>query len=179
MTCDVENPIQANSESSIEQKKFLKNYMNYLCYYENNEVKKIDSSYFHGKYLGLFFGASWCKYCVTFIDNLNSFKKNFPFIEIIYIPFDQTYKDYLNFLRNMHFYSLPFDNYLFICKKFQIKNLPAFMVIAPNNSILVKDAVQLIRTDAYINNFKSLIKNYIIQPSTFKHNNRFFDLFSS
>ncbi|KYO03155.1 plasmoredoxin [Plasmodium gaboni] len=177
MACQVDNPPKTYPNDKTAEYEKYANYMNYLYYYKNNELKKIDSSYFKDKYLGLFFGASWCKYCVTFIDSLNIFKKNFPNVEIIYIPFDRTYQDYQSFLKNTNFYALPFDNYLYICKKYQIKNLPSFMLISPNNNILVKDAAQLIKTDAYINNLKSLIKNYIIHPKTFQYNNRFFDLF--
>ncbi|CRG95264.1 plasmoredoxin, putative [Plasmodium gallinaceum] len=174
MKCEVDETFLKSTK--IDEEKY-KNYINYMYYYHNNELKKIDSSYFNDKYLGLFFGASWCKYCLTFVENLNIFKKNFPFIEIIYIPFDKTYQDYLSFLKNMNFYSLPFDNYLYICQKFQIKNLPSFMLISPNNKVLVKDAVQLIKTETYINNLKSLIKNNTIHPNNFKFNNRFLDLF--
>ncbi|CAD2086008.1 plasmoredoxin, putative [Plasmodium vinckei lentum] len=173
MACKVDKASEHPTQNEVPSQ----NYMNNLCYYKNNELKKIDSSYFQDKYLGLFFGASWCKYCVSFINNLNLFKTYFPFFEIIYIPFDQTYTDYINFLKNTNFYSLPFDNYLYIANKFKVKNLPSFIIIAPNNNILVRDGVQLIKTDSYINNFKSLIKNYTIQPKTFKSNNRFFDLF--
>ncbi|CAD2097438.1 plasmoredoxin, putative [Plasmodium vinckei vinckei] len=173
MACKVDKAPEHPTQNEVPSQ----NYMNNLCYYKNNELKKIDSSYFQDKYLGLFFGASWCKYCVSFINNLNLFKTYFPFFEIIYIPFDQTYTDYINFLKNTNFYSLPFDNYLYIANKFKVKNLPSFIIIAPNNNILVRDGVQLIKTDNYINNFKSLIKNYTIHPKTFKSNNRFFDLF--
>ncbi|GAW80782.1 thioredoxin-like redox-active protein [Plasmodium gonderi] len=177
MKCEVDHPVQENAETNTIKENVGKNYINELYYYKNNELKKISSSHFHDKYLGLFFGASWCKYCVTFIENIKFFKKNFPFVEIIYIPFDKTYNEYLTFLKKTDFYSLPFDNYLYICKKFQIKNLPSFVIIAPNNNVLVKDAVQLIKTDTYINNFKSLIKNYTIHPNHFKFGNRLFDLF--
>ncbi|SBS83218.1 plasmoredoxin, putative [Plasmodium ovale] len=176
MKCEVDVP-DAVAEVPRSEPDEAQKYMPHLYYFEKNELQKIDSSHFRDKYLGLFFGASWCKYCVTFIDNVKQFKKSFPFIEIIYIPFDQTYKDYLSFLKKTNFYSLPFDNYLYICKKYNIQNLPSLMIIAPNNSILVKNAVQLIQTDAYVNNLKSLIRNYTIQPSSFKFNNRLYDLF--
>ncbi|GAB66295.1 thioredoxin-like redox-active protein [Plasmodium cynomolgi strain B] len=159
MKCEVDRPVTQTAEPNGSQQNVAKNYISHLYQFQNNEMKKIDA------------------YCVTFIQNINFFKKNFPFIEIIYIPFDKTYNDYIAFLKGTDFYSLPFDNYLYICKKFNIKNLPSFMIIAPNNNVLVRDAVQLIKTDAYVNNFKSLVKNYTVHPSQFKIGNRFFDLF--
>ncbi|CAG9479339.1 plasmoredoxin, putative [Plasmodium vivax] len=177
MKCQVDRPVTPNEELNGGQQNVAKNYIPHLYQFQNNEMKKIDASYFDNKYLGLFFGASWCRYCVTFIQKINFFKKNFPFIEIIYIPFDKTYNDYIAFLKGTDFYSLPFDNYLYVCKKFNVQNLPSFMIIAPNNNVLVKDAVQLIKTDAYVANFKSLVKNYTIHPNQFKFGNRFFDLF--
>ncbi|VWU49182.1 plasmoredoxin, putative [Hepatocystis sp. ex Piliocolobus tephrosceles] len=179
MNCQVDPPTtQAHIGKSITEEKTLgNNYMNDLYYFKNNELKKISSSYFQDKYLGLFFGASWCKYCTIFVENINKFKKNFPFIQIIYIPFDQTYDDYLKFLKNTDFYSLPFNNYLNICNKFNVKNLPSFIIVSPNNDILVKDGVQLIKTDSYLKNFKSLLQNHVITPKTFKFKNRFYDLF--
>lgn len=73
----------------------------------NSNREKIQFEHIEGKNLGLFFAASWCRGCSSFLPSLlkfYNFIKPANATEIIYVPFDQNEESYNSYVQKMPWY---------------------------------------------------------------------------
>ncbi|XP_005091445.1 nucleoredoxin-like protein 2 [Aplysia californica] len=97
-----------------------------------------------GKVVCLFFSALWCAPCQHFIHMLRDvfaeLRRRKEPIEIVFISFDKTEKDMLEYYKNSHgeWLALQFgDNFKeLLAEKYSISVIPKLVVIQPNGNVI-------------------------------------------
>ncbi|CDJ35932.1 uncharacterized protein EMH_0018020 [Eimeria mitis] len=105
-----------------------------------------------GKYLALFFGASWCPHCRTFATRLHQVYSQLqhlqdqqqPRFEAVYIPCDRSPVEFAAFAYTMPWLSLPFGDYSALIRRYGVRSLPSVIIIRPDDQVLLSDAVPII-----------------------------------
>ncbi|CEM36735.1 unnamed protein product [Vitrella brassicaformis CCMP3155] len=135
----------------------------------------------NGKHVGLFFAAEWCIYCKGFLPFLLKVyrilqpKKIF---EVVYVPCDRDPETFQRFASSMPWPTLPLENYGYLIKKYGINVLPTVVVVAPDDTIIHKNAVGMMRAPGGEENFETFLRRW--KPTNgdgTSSNDRFFRLF--
>jgi thiol-disulfide isomerase/thioredoxin len=97
------------------------------------------------KFVGIFFSALWCSYCVKvcpiiseFYDTLNA--EDNSVLEIVYVSLDRDEESFNNYYSHMPFSAIPFNNKDTINnlkKYYDIKSLPTLVIIDTSNGQVV------------------------------------------
>lgn len=101
------------------------------------ELKPASEVLSNKRYIGIYFGAQWCKKCMEFIPNLtnayNYFKKSDEnALEIIFVSSDVDAKTFADYFGTHPWVSLPFDATSIkndLLKRFRIEGYPALIII--------------------------------------------------
>ncbi|CDI82220.1 hypothetical protein, conserved [Eimeria praecox] len=123
-------------------------------------LEPVPTTELRGKYLALFFGASWCRHCRTFADRLHQVysqlqhlqeqhqhqqqEKPHPHFETLYIPCDRSPAEFAAFACTMPWLSLPFGDYTTLIRGYGVRSLPSLVLIRPDGEVLISDAVPII-----------------------------------
>ncbi|WP_411022968.1 thioredoxin-like domain-containing protein, partial [Salmonella sp. s51228] len=114
--------------------------------YNINDVTK-------DKHLGLYFSASWCPPCKTFTPILiDLYTKFFSKIEIIFLSLDRDEASLTSYFQNMPWKSLKFADQQKhtsqIAQKFEIKGIPALVILNSDFNVLSTNARNILEKDA-------------------------------
>jgi len=106
--------------------------------------KAVSGETLSGKYVGLYFSASWCPPCRTFTPKLVEFHKaNRDKFEVLLVSADNSEKAQANYMKK---YMMPWlavkhqsiaANLL--VKKMGVSGIPYLVVLAPDGSVVTKD----------------------------------------
>ena len=106
--------------------------------------KAVSGETLSGKYVGLYFSASWCPPCRTFTPKLVEFHKaNKDKFEVLLVSADNSEKAQANYMKK---YMMPWlavkhqsiaANLL--VKKMGVSGIPYLVVLAPDGSVVTKD----------------------------------------
>ncbi len=106
--------------------------------------KAVSSKTLSGKYVGLYFSASWCPPCRTFTPKLVEFHKaNKDKFEVLLVSADNSSKAQANYMKK---YMMPWlaikhqstAANLFV-KKMGVSSIPYLVILAPDGSVVTKD----------------------------------------
>ena len=110
----------------------------------NAAGKVVSGETLSGKYVGLYFSASWCPPCRTFTPKLVEFHKaNKDKFEVLLVSADNSEKAQANYMKK---YMMPWlavkhqsiaANLL--VKKMGVSGIPYLVVLAPDGSVVTKD----------------------------------------
>lgn len=125
-----------------------------------NDGTKVAKEHLQGKYLGLYFSASWCPPCRRFspvlCETYNKIKAKRNDVEFIFVSSDQDEKSFKAYFHKMPFLALPFD-----CEKqknalssfFEVEGIPTFVIVDPNGQLITADARSAVMEDQEGANF--------------------------
>eukprot|EP01066_Platyproteum_vivax_P009036 Platyproteum_vivax@DN3938_c0_g1_i2.p1 len=108
-------------------------------------VQSVDSRVVDGKYLGLYFASEWCPSCKSFLPVLIKFYnlvKPEGLIEIIYVSADANKEQFTRSLGKMPWYGLQFRNNADLFNKFNVRTIPAFIIVDDNNTVMTRECSQ-------------------------------------
>ncbi|XP_026191321.1 uncharacterized protein LOC113146880 [Cyclospora cayetanensis] len=107
-----------------------------------------------GKYIALFFGASWCPHCLTFAAQMRRVytqlrqqqqNEGQPHLfEAVYVPCDRSPADFAAFACTMPWLSLPYGNHGALIRRFGVRSLPTVVLFTPDDQVLTSNAVPII-----------------------------------
>ena len=110
----------------------------------NADGKVVSGETLSGKYVGLYFSASWCPPCRTFTPKLVEFHKaNKDKFEVLLVSADNSEKAQANYMKK---YMMPWlavkhqsiaANLL--VKKMGVSSIPFLVILAPDGSVVTKD----------------------------------------
>lgn len=110
---------------------------------------EVASSSLEGKYVGLYFSASWCPPCRSFTPKLVKFRddnadENF---EVVFISFDESAESKSNYMKEagMKWLTLPGFNDATgneLALKYQIQGLPTLVVLSPDGKVVTPNGRQ-------------------------------------
>ena len=125
----------------------------------NAAGKVVSGETLSGKYVGLYFSASWCPPCRTFTPRLVEFHKaNKDKFEVLLVSADNSEKAQANYMKK---YMMPWlavkhqsiaANSL--VKKMGVSGIPFLVILAPDGSVVTKDG----RGDVDIMGSKAFLK---------------------
>jgi len=117
----------------------------------NPQGKEVSSGILKGKYVGLYFSASWCGPCRSFTPKLIDFRnKHVEKFEVILIGGDGTSKDQMNYVKK---YQMPWlsmvnqsDKAKQANKNLDVEFIPYLVILDPNGNVVSKDGVKEVRS---------------------------------
>ena len=106
--------------------------------------KAVSGDTLSGKYVGLYFSASWCPPCRTFTPKLVEFHKaNKEKFEVLLVSADNSEKAQANYMKK---YMMPWlavkhqsTAANLLVKKMGVSGIPYLVVLAPDGSVVTKD----------------------------------------
>jgi len=106
--------------------------------------KAVSSKTLSGKYVGLYFSASWCPPCRTFTPKLVEFRKvNKDKFEVVLVGADNSEKAQANYMKKymmlwpaMKHQSIAAN---LLVKKMGVSGIPYLVILAPDGSVVTKD----------------------------------------
>jgi len=118
---------------------------------EDFRGKKMDSSELAGKYIGLYFSASWCAPCRAFTPKLKEFR-NTHFedgFEVVLVNFDRSNTDKRRYIRNagMEWPSVPGarrKTSKTLSEAYQVKGYPTLIILDPRGNVVTRDGVEAV-----------------------------------
>src|SRR3990167_4083267 len=120
---------------------------------------RVTSEELTGKYVGILFGASWCRRSRDFISFLSAvypqLKARHPF-EIVYVSNDHTVESYEQFVNQMGWLALPYEDRArksSLCYDFQLRGMPKLAIINENGKILNYSAEISLASDTQCQHF--------------------------
>ncbi len=109
--------------------------------------KEVSQEILQGKYVGVYFSASWCPPCKTFTPKLVDFRNaNNKDFEVVLVGADRSAKAQANYMKR---YKMPWlaikhqslaANLL--VKKMEVSSIPYLVIIAPDGTIVTKNGRQ-------------------------------------
>ncbi|MDF1657219.1 MAG: thioredoxin-like domain-containing protein [Verrucomicrobiales bacterium] len=118
---------------------------------ENSKGKKIDSSGLAGKYIGLYFSASWCAPCRAFTPLLKQFRDDHldEGFEVVLVNFDRSNTDKRRYIRDsgMEWPSVPGARRKAsktLMETYQVSGYPTLIILDPNGNIVTNEGVEAI-----------------------------------
>ena len=117
----------------------------------NPSGKEVSSKLLKGKYVGLYFSASWCGPCRSFTPELiryrNQYKDNF---EVILVGGDGTPQDQAKYVKK---YKMPWLSMINqskaakqASKKLEVQYIPYLVILDPTGRVVSKDGVKEIKS---------------------------------
>lgn len=105
---------------------------------------KISSDVLEGKYVGLYFSASWCGPCRAFTPSLIKFRNKYKTeFEVVLVGADGSSRAQANYMKKYKMPWLAMQNLTIEAKAARqitgIKQIPSLVILAPNGMILSKD----------------------------------------
>jgi len=128
--------------------------------------KKVSSDIVGGKYVGLYFSASWCGPCRSFTPELIQFRNQHQEqFEVILVGGDGTPKDQAKYVKK---YKMPWLSMVNqseaakeASKSLEVQYIPYLVILDPAGNVVSKDGVKQIRSlkDAALENWKAAAPN--------------------
>ena len=117
----------------------------------NQDGKEVSSQLLKGKYVGLYFSASWCGPCRSFTPELIRFRnqhtENF---EVVLVGGDGTPQDQAKYVKK---YKMPWfsminqsDAAKQASKSLEVKYIPYLVILDPSGKVVSKDGVKELRS---------------------------------
>ena len=132
----------------------------------DHQGKKVSSDQLEGKYLGIYFSASWCGPCRSFTPELIRFRnQHADDFEVILVGGDGSAKDQAKYIRN---YDMPWlaminqsDAAKRASQKLEVQYIPYLVVLDPSGNVVSKDGVKEIKSlkSKAMDSWKSLPKD--------------------
>ena len=106
--------------------------------------KAVSSKTLSGKYVGLYFSASWCPPCRTFTPKLVEFRKaNKDKFEVVLVGADNSEKAQANYMKKymMLWPAIKHQSTAanLLVKKMGVSGIPYLVILAPDGSVVTKD----------------------------------------
>ena len=127
---------------------------------------KVSSDILEGKYVGLYFSASWCGPCRAFTPSLIKFRnKHGAEFEVVLVGADGSSRAQANYMRKYKMPWLAMQNQSPEAKETRqasgVKQIPALVILAPDGKILSKDGKKEIvqSADTALEDWKGRAKN--------------------
>lgn len=121
---------------------------------ENSRGKKMDSTELAGKYIGLYFSASWCGPCRAFTPKLKEFRnRNLEEgFEVILINFDRTNTEKRRYILDsgMEWPSVPGarrNPSKNLAEAYQVNAFPTLIILDPEGNVITDRGVEEILND--------------------------------
>ncbi|KAK3000980.1 hypothetical protein RJ639_020941, partial [Escallonia herrerae] len=96
-----------------------------------------------GKTIGLYFGGNWCPPCHKFVEQLKEayhelISTTNQSFEVVFVSTDKGEEDFNRHISNMPWLAIPYKDKTRqdLCRIFDIKRIPALVLIAPNGSTI-------------------------------------------
>jgi thiol-disulfide isomerase/thioredoxin len=117
----------------------------------NSEGKEVSSATLTGKYVGLYFSASWCGPCRSFTPELIKFRNQHKDkFEVVLVGGDGSAKDQAKYVKK---YEMPWlsminqsDAAKQASKSLGVQYIPFLVILDPDGQVVSKDGVKEIRT---------------------------------
>ena len=117
----------------------------------NSNGKEVSSKLLKGKYVGLYFSASWCGPCRSFTPELIRFRnQHTDNFEVILVGGDGTSKDQAKYVRK---YKMPWFSMINqseeakqASKKLKVQYIPYLVILDPAGRVVSKDGVKEIKS---------------------------------
>ena len=105
---------------------------------------KVSSDILEGKYVGLYFSASWCGPCRAFTPSLIKFRNKYKTeFEVVLVGVDGSSRAQANYMKKYKMPWLAMQNLTIEAKAARqitgIKQIPSLVILAPDGMILSKD----------------------------------------
>jgi nucleoredoxin len=127
----------------------------------NAAGEEVPTSSLEGKYVALYFSASWCPPCRSFTPKLVKFRDENADedFEVVFISFDESAESKSNYMKQagMKWLTLPGFNDAAgneLALKYQIQGLPTLVVLSPDGKVVAPNG----RQDVIFNPRKALKK---------------------
>lgn len=118
---------------------------------EDANGKKMDSSALAGKYIGLYFSASWCGPCRAFTPKLKQFRDDHldEGFEVVLVNFDKSNTEKRRYIRDagMEWPSLPGARRKAsksLAETYQVKGYPTLIILDPSGNVVTNLGVEAI-----------------------------------
>jgi len=117
----------------------------------NSEGKEVSSGSLTGKYVGLYFSASWCGPCRSFTPDLIQFRNQHKDkFEVVLVGGDGTAKDQAKYVKKYQMPWLSMINQSDAAKQASqslgVQYIPFLVILDPTGQVVSKDGVKEIRT---------------------------------
>lgn len=122
---------------------------------EDASGKKMDSAELAGKYIGLYFSASWCAPCRAFTPKLREFRDAHVArgFEVVLVNFDRTNTEKRRYIRDsgMEWPSVPgarrkASNQL--AETYRVEGYPTLLILDPDGNLVTDQGVEAILNEA-------------------------------
>jgi thiol-disulfide isomerase/thioredoxin len=102
-----------------------------------------------GKYVGLYFSASWCGPCRAFTPELQAFHKKFSSnFEVVLVGADRNEKSHFKYMKGhkMKWLSVPFGSDVSntLNRGFEVTGIPTLVLIDPQGKVITRDGRQAV-----------------------------------
>ncbi|MEM7600889.1 MAG: thioredoxin-like domain-containing protein [Verrucomicrobiota bacterium] len=121
---------------------------------EDARGKKMDSRELAGKYIGLYFSASWCGPCKAFTPFLKAFRNDHldNGFEVVLVNFDKTNTAKRRYIDDseMEWPSIPGarrKGSKELAEAFQVESYPTLIILDPNGNVVTTEGVEAIMTE--------------------------------
>lgn len=128
----------------------------------DHDEKEVSSDHLTGKYVGLYFSASWCGPCISFTPELirfrNQHQENF---EVVLVGGDGTPQDQAKYVQK---YKMPWlaminqsEGARQASKILEVHYIPCLVILDPSGKVVSRDGVKEVKSlkDAAMNLWKS------------------------
>lgn len=117
----------------------------------NGKGEKVSRDALGGKYVGIYFSASWCPPCRTFTPKLiefrNKHKKEF---EIVLVASEASAKAQANYMKKYEMPWLAVENRSLssklLVKKHKVQFIPTLVVISPDGNLVTSTAISDVKS---------------------------------
>ncbi|KAK8809821.1 hypothetical protein WA158_000764 [Blastocystis sp. Blastoise] len=128
-----------------------------------NNTKTVETSSINGKYVGLYFCATWCGTCRQFSTIITKAyqicQKNKQPFELVVISRDVTKDNFDLLMSKFPWYAIPYENENLreqLCKMYSVVSLPFLVMINPEGEIINLNARQFMTQDLFAFPWKEL-----------------------
>tara|TARA_Y100000588_G_scaffold62392_1_gene61815 strand:+ start:1352 stop:1882 length:531 start_codon:yes stop_codon:yes gene_type:complete len=119
-----------------------------------------------GKFVGIYFSASWCPPCQFFSPELVKFRnENKEDFEVIYVSSDVSVKEQYKYMKKMkaEFGAVPYkgETSRKLAQAFHVRYLPTLVIVSPEGKVLTMDGrgdINRLKNSA-LTNWKSNLNN--------------------